>query len=51
MSTYLYEYMHAHPTLMSTSKKLSRLDLEIHEVDHQECFTVNRDVTSNYNNN
>jgi hypothetical protein len=35
MSTYLYQYTHAHPTLMSTYERLSRLDLEIHKVDHQ----------------
>jgi hypothetical protein len=39
--------MDAHPTLMSTSERLSRLDLEIHEVGHQECLAVDGDVTSN----
>jgi hypothetical protein len=51
MSTYSYEYMHTHSTLMSTSERLSRLDLEIYEVGHQERITVDRDVASNYNNN
>jgi hypothetical protein len=45
-STHLYEHTHAHPTSMSTSKRLSRLDLEINEVGHQERLTVNGDVTS-----
>jgi hypothetical protein len=40
MSTYPYEYTHAHPTLMSTSEKLSRFDLKIHEVGHQDRITV-----------
>jgi hypothetical protein len=31
---------------MSTFKKLSQLDLEIHEVGHQERLTVDGDVTS-----
>jgi hypothetical protein len=35
-STHPYEHMHTHPTPMSTIKRLSRLDLEIHEVGHQE---------------
>jgi hypothetical protein len=47
-----YEHMHVHPTPMSTFEILmSRLDLEIHEVGHQECFAVNRDVVSHWNNN
>jgi hypothetical protein len=41
-----YEYTHAHHTLISTSERLSRLDLEIHEVGHQECLAVDGDVTS-----
>jgi hypothetical protein len=28
--------MHAHSTLVSTSERLTQLDLKIHEVDHQE---------------
>jgi hypothetical protein len=46
MSTHPYEHMHTHPTPMSTSERLSRFDLEIHEVDHQERLTVNEDVAS-----
>jgi hypothetical protein len=45
-STHLYEHMHAHPIPMSTSERLSRLDLEIHEVGHQEHLVVNGDVAS-----
>jgi hypothetical protein len=39
-STHPYECTHAHPTPMSTFVRLSRLDLEIYEVDHQEHITV-----------
>jgi hypothetical protein len=46
MSTHPYKHMHAHPTPMSTSKRLSRLDFVIHEVGHQECFTVDGDIAS-----
>jgi hypothetical protein len=46
MSTHPYEHTHAHPTSMSTSERLSRLDLEIYEVGHQERLTVDGDVTS-----
>jgi hypothetical protein len=42
----LYEYVHAHPTHIITSEILSRLDLEIHEVGHQEHLTVDGDVVS-----
>jgi hypothetical protein len=44
MSTYLYEYTHAHPITMSTSKKLSQFDLKIHEVAHQERIAIDGDV-------
>jgi hypothetical protein len=46
MSTYSYEHTHAHPTAMSTSERVSQLDLEIHEVDHQEHIAVDRDIVS-----
>jgi hypothetical protein len=46
MSTHPYEHTHAHPAPMSTSKILSWLDLEIHEVNHQECLAVDGDVAS-----
>jgi hypothetical protein len=42
--THPYEYMYVHPTPMSTSESLSRLDLEIHEVDHQERLIIDGDV-------
>jgi hypothetical protein len=45
-STHLYEHTHAHPTPMSTSERLNRLDLEIHEVGHQERLAVDGDVVS-----
>jgi hypothetical protein len=31
-NTHPYEYIYAYPTPMSTSERLGRLDLEIHEV-------------------
>jgi hypothetical protein len=45
-STYSYEHTHIQPTPMSTFKSLSRLDLEIHEVGHQERLAVDGDVAS-----
>jgi hypothetical protein len=45
MSTHPYEYAHAHPTLISISERLSRLDLEIHEVGHEERIAVDGDIT------
>jgi hypothetical protein len=46
MSTHSYEHTHVHSTPMSTSERLSRLDLEIHEVGHQEHFVVDGDAAS-----
>jgi hypothetical protein len=46
MSTHPYKHMHAYPTPMSTSKRLSQLDLEIHEVGHQERLSIDGDVAS-----
>jgi hypothetical protein len=39
MSTHFYEHM-SYSTFMSIYKRLSWLNLEIHEVGHQEYFTV-----------
>jgi hypothetical protein len=41
---YPYEYMHVHSIPMSTFKRLNRLDLEIHEVGHQEHIVVDENV-------
>jgi hypothetical protein len=46
MSTHPYEHTHVYVIPMTTSERLSRLDLEIHEVDHQECLAVDGDVVS-----
>jgi hypothetical protein len=46
MSIYSYQHMYAHLILMSTSEKLSQLDLEIHEVGHQERLIIDGDVGS-----
>jgi hypothetical protein len=46
MSTHHYKYMHAHPTSISTSERLSRFDLEIHKVGHQKHLIVDGDVAS-----
>jgi hypothetical protein len=51
MSTHLYEYIYAHPIFMSIFERLSQLDLEIHEVDHQKCIAVDGDVASHCKNN
>jgi hypothetical protein len=42
--------MHAHPTHMSISKKLDRLDLEIHEIG-QKMSPVDGNVTYHRKNN
>jgi hypothetical protein len=46
MSTHPYEHTHAHPTPMSTFERLIQLDLEIHEVSHQERITIDGDDAS-----
>jgi hypothetical protein len=38
--------MYIHYTFINISRRLSRLDLEIHEVDHQEHIAVDEDITS-----
>jgi hypothetical protein len=43
MSTYPYEYTYVQAIPMSTSERLSRLDLEIHEVDR---IAVDEDAVS-----
>jgi hypothetical protein len=40
MITHLFEHTYTHHTPMSTSERLSRFDIEIHEVSHQECLAV-----------
>jgi hypothetical protein len=40
-----YEYMHTYTISMNTFKRLSRSDIEIHEVGHQECLTVDGNIT------
>jgi hypothetical protein len=44
MSNYPYEHTHAHPISISTSERLSQLDLEVHEVSHKERLAVDDDV-------
>jgi hypothetical protein len=44
--SHLYEYIYTHITPMNISEKLNRLDLKIHEVDHQERLTISGDVSS-----
>jgi hypothetical protein len=46
MSTYTYEHVYTHPIPMSISEKLSRLNLKIHEVGHQECIAVDGGIVS-----
>jgi hypothetical protein len=38
--------MYVHPILMCTFERLSRLDLEIHEVGHQQRLAIDGDVAS-----
>jgi hypothetical protein len=35
-NTHIYKHTYAQSTFMSTSERLNQLDLEIHEVGHQE---------------
>jgi hypothetical protein len=43
---FLYEHTsHVHPISMSTFERLDQLDLEIHEVGHQERLVIDADVT------
>jgi hypothetical protein len=44
--THPYKHTHAHPTPMSTTERLSRLDLEIYKVGQQECLAVDEDIVS-----
>jgi hypothetical protein len=46
MSTHLYEHTHTHRIPISTSERLNRLDLEIHEVGHQERIAVDGNIAS-----
>jgi hypothetical protein len=46
MIIHLFERTYAHPTLMSTFERLSRFNLEIHEVGHQERIVVDDDIIS-----
>jgi hypothetical protein len=46
MSTHPYEYTYTYPTPTNTFERLSQFNLEIHEVGHQECLTVDEDVVS-----
>jgi hypothetical protein len=46
MSTYSYEYIHIYHIFMITSEILNCLKFEIHEVDHQEYLTVNKNIVS-----
>jgi hypothetical protein len=45
MITYPYKYIYVHSILMNIFKRLSRFDIEIHEVGHQKRLTVDKDVT------
>jgi hypothetical protein len=43
--------MYAHPTSMINFERLSRFDLEIHKVGHQERLAVDEDIISHRKNN
>jgi hypothetical protein len=42
---------HAQPTPMSIFKRLGWFNLEIYEVDHQECFIIDGDIVYHSKNN
>jgi hypothetical protein len=44
--TISHQYEYTHPISISIFKRLSQLDLEIYEIDHQERIAVDRDVAS-----
>jgi hypothetical protein len=46
MSTHPYEYIYVYSIPMNTSERVSWLDIEIHEVGHQERLAVDRNVAS-----
>jgi hypothetical protein len=45
-SIHSYEYTHTHHIFMINSERLSRLDLEIYEIGHQERLAVDGNVAS-----
>jgi hypothetical protein len=45
MSTYFYKYVDVYPISMNTSKRLGRLNFEIHKVGHQERLTVDTETS------
>jgi hypothetical protein len=45
-STHPYKHIHAHHTPISTFERLSRLNLDIHEVGYQERLIVDWNVAS-----
>jgi hypothetical protein len=51
MRIHSYKHMYTHPIPMSTSERLSRLDLEIYKVGHEEHLIVVGDVASHRKNN
>jgi hypothetical protein len=46
-----YKHTPVHTTRISISDRLNRLDIEIHEVGHQERLTVDEDIASHRKNN
>jgi hypothetical protein len=44
MNIHLYEHTYIHSTHMNVFERLSRLDLDIYEVGHQERIAVDGDV-------
>jgi hypothetical protein len=51
MIIYLYKYMQTHSTPMSILERLSRFDLEIYKVGHQEHLAVDEYVVFYWKNN
>jgi hypothetical protein len=46
MNTHSYKYTYVYSTPMNNSERLSRFDLKIYEVGHQDHFTIDGDIVS-----
>jgi hypothetical protein len=46
MITHIYEYTYVYPISISIFKRLSRFDVKIHKVDHQNRLAIDGDVAS-----
>jgi hypothetical protein len=51
MSIHSYKYMNTYSIYMNIFKRLGWLDFEIHKVDYQECFIIDKYVVYHWKNN